>query len=48
LCGEDTPGSEVDALMNDERHNRDIYANVIGNAGEYSVQIYRPLVINIV
>jgi hypothetical protein len=37
------PGSEVDALMREDRHRSARYANEIGKPGEDSVQRYRPL-----
>lgn len=32
--GKHTPGSETEALMNDDMHSKNKYANVIGNAGD--------------
>lgn len=37
------PGSEVEALMSEERQRRKRYANEMGKAGEDSCQRYRPL-----
>lgn len=39
------PGSEVDALMKEDRQRRTRYAKEIGKPGEYSVHRYRPLCI---
>lgn len=42
-CGDYTPGSETEALMNDDMHSKNKYANDMGNAGDTFSHNHLPL-----